>query len=282
MADRARSAITPTAHYTGHVWLRHGLSHPAMATAAGAAMFTALRPFDALLRSVGGPSLEALLIARHRVIDALLERAIESGRVGQVIELAAGLSPRGQRFAARFADRGLIYVESDLPDMVDRKRRLYAGAALERDNLHVEFIDALRDDGDHSLSAVADRLLVGGRGTAVITEGLIGYLGRDRTAGLWQRIARALDRPGGGVYLSDLNLEEHVRRLRGASAFRQALAWFTRRPRLQLFADVDDASAALSAAGFSSVDIHEAGSFPGLDVPGPRASGHVHVIEAWR
>ena len=28
--------ISPTAHYTGTVWLQHGLSHPAFATLQGA------------------------------------------------------------------------------------------------------------------------------------------------------------------------------------------------------------------------------------------------------
>jgi len=43
-----------------------------------------------------------------------------------VIEVAAGLSPRGWRFRRRYGDR-LTYVEADLPAMAARKR-----GALER------------------------------------------------------------------------------------------------------------------------------------------------------
>jgi hypothetical protein len=31
---RGREAVSPTAHYTGYVWVRNGLSHPALATTA--------------------------------------------------------------------------------------------------------------------------------------------------------------------------------------------------------------------------------------------------------
>ncbi len=94
----ASDAISPTAHYTGQVWLRNGLSHPRLGTPEGRVLFDALHPVMLVSGAVGGPSLEPYLLARHRAIDALLERAIEDHGVGQVVEVAAGLSPRGWRF----------------------------------------------------------------------------------------------------------------------------------------------------------------------------------------
>ncbi len=103
MSDSSR--ISPTAHYTATVWLRHGLSHPALATARGVRLHAALRPMNAWYeRFSTSPSLDMMLLARHLSLDALLEREIRAGRVGQVIEVAAGLSPRGARFARRFPD----------------------------------------------------------------------------------------------------------------------------------------------------------------------------------
>ncbi|MBV8955549.1 MAG: class I SAM-dependent methyltransferase, partial [Solirubrobacterales bacterium] len=119
-------AIGPTAHYTAYVWSRHGLSHPELVTAQGRILFESLRPFIATSRLLRGPSLEAYLLTRHRAIDALLAEAIERAAVTQVIEVAAGLSPRGWRFARRYED-ALTYVEADLPEMAARKRQ-----ALER------------------------------------------------------------------------------------------------------------------------------------------------------
>ncbi len=167
--------IGPTAHYTGYVWARNGLSHPELATAEGRVLFEALQPAMIVSRAAGSATLEAYLLARHRAIDARLERAIERGEVTQVIEVACGLSPRGWRFAKRYGDH-LDYVEADLPDMAARKR-----AALDRlgslgDRHRVREVDALRDDyGPGSLAAIAAEL-DHGHGLAIITEGLLGYL----------------------------------------------------------------------------------------------------------
>src|SRR4051794_28241533 len=115
-------AISPTAHYTGHVWVRNGLSHPELATVEGRAFYAALTPLMMFSRASGGPTLEGGLVARHRVIDELLARAIDDGSVGQVVEVAAGMSPRGWRFSRRYED-AITYVEADLQGMAERKRR---------------------------------------------------------------------------------------------------------------------------------------------------------------
>jgi O-methyltransferase involved in polyketide biosynthesis len=270
MAARTSSPITPTAHYTGHVWLRHGLSHPAFRTRQGAAMFAALRPFNGLARLIGGASLETMLLARHRAIDALLGQAIDDGRVGQVVEIAAGLSPRGHRFAARHAERGLLYIESDLPAMAERKRRLLESAGLARDNLRVVVLDALAADGDASLRAVANARLDPARGTAIITEGLVSYLTRTATDRLWRQIARTLAAFPHGLYLSDLHLAEDFLRVPGARLLSSLLQTFTR-TRREPFVDADQAVAALADAGFATSQLHRAGE---------RSSAHVRVVEA--
>jgi O-methyltransferase involved in polyketide biosynthesis len=107
-------AISPTAHYTGYVWARHGLSHPALETREGRLLFESMRPVNAVSEALGGVSLETYLLTRHRAIDVLLERAIEEGGVSQVVEVACGLSPRGWRFTRRYGSR-ITYVEADLP-----------------------------------------------------------------------------------------------------------------------------------------------------------------------
>lgn len=120
----AGDRIGPTAHYTGYVWARNGLSHPELSTTEGRVLFESLQPVMLASRGLGSATLEAYLLARHRAIDARLEQAIDAGAVTQVIEVAAGLSPRGWRFVNRYEH--LVYVEADLPDMAARKR-----AALE-------------------------------------------------------------------------------------------------------------------------------------------------------
>src|SRR5690606_29067941 len=100
--------LSPTAHYTGQVWYRNGLSDPAFTTREGERLHRIIAPLNAGSRAIGGPTIDGMLLARHRLIDHLLETAIAAGEVSQVIEIAAGLSPRGWWMSRRHA--GLRYV----------------------------------------------------------------------------------------------------------------------------------------------------------------------------
>jgi O-methyltransferase involved in polyketide biosynthesis len=270
-----RDRIGPTAHYTGYVWARNGLSHPELETREGRVLFDALQPAMIVSRAAGGATLEAYLLARHRAIDALLGRAIERGEVTQVIEVACGLSPRGWRFAKRYGGR-LTYVEADLPDMAARKR-----AALERmgslgDHHRVREVDALRDDdGSGSLAAIVAEL-DHGHGLAIITEGLLGYLSTDAVTGLWRRFARTLDGFAGGLYISDLHLGGEV--TAQVRVFRLLLGAFVRGRVYLHFTDAREAEAALVAAGFRAARLS-----PAVDIAGDdrgRGSGLANILEA--
>ena len=95
MKERADSErVSPTAYATGYFWYRHGLSHPGLLIPEGRKMDRRFRLLMGLVKAVSGVSIEALMLARHKGIDALLARHVESGRVTQVVELAAGLSRR--------------------------------------------------------------------------------------------------------------------------------------------------------------------------------------------
>jgi O-methyltransferase involved in polyketide biosynthesis len=254
------SRISPTAHFTGYVWYRHGLGDPALQTRAGKLLVTAFSPIDRAFRLVGAPNLEDVLLARHRLIDDLLERAIAAGEVGQVLEVAAGLSPRGLRFTRRHGDR-LRYVEGDLAGMVKRKRQ-----ALEQTSspTHIEVVelDALADSGPTSLAAVAERHLDPSRGLAIVTEGLVNYFDRAAVEGIWRRFARLLGGFPHGLYLSDLHLAGDLQRVPGARAFSALLSVFAR-GRVHLhYQDETEAGAALLAAGFAEARIHPAGTAP--------------------
>jgi O-methyltransferase involved in polyketide biosynthesis len=257
------SSISPTAHYTGHVWYRNGLSHPELATLRGRAMYEGLRPLAALSSVLGGASLEGYLLARHRALDAALEDAISTREVTQVVEVACGLSPRGWRFAKRHGDR-ITYVEADLPDLAAAKR-----AALERmgslsAHHRVEAVDALRADGPGSLAALAAGLRQDAP-TAIVTEGLLSYLETADLLTMWRRFADALRSFPTGMYFAELHLgtdmdASYIR------AFRRGLAAFVRGPVNWHFADAEHCTSALREAGFEDADVR-------------RADTHVHVIE---
>lgn len=280
MALRRTSArISPTAHYTGYVWARHGLGPADLATRTGALLFAALRPAMSASARTGGPTLEGLLLGRHRAMDALLTQAIERGRVGQVVEIAAGLSPRGLDFATRYAGR-LTYVEADLPAMAEQKRAALAALGTPVPAaLRVVDIDALATEGPLSLSALFESLdpTVG---TAVITEGLLNYLPAEAVTGLWTRIATGLRRFPDGRYLSDLHLAGENRSPL-LSGFASLLGAFVRGRIHFHFADAAAATEALRAAGFASAVLHHPDD-PRFDLPPHLRAGAriVRVVEA--
>jgi O-methyltransferase involved in polyketide biosynthesis len=268
--------ISPTAHYTGYVWARNGLSHPGLQTLEGRVMFESLRPINAVSTTLGGPSLESYLLSRHRAIDALLDQAIEQQGVTQVIEVAAGLSPRGWRFTQRYGNR-LTYIEADLPGMTARKRRALERMGSLSDRHRVAEVDALRDTGENSISALASEL-DHESGLAIITEGLLGYLDTDAVDGIWRRFARTLSEFASDRYISDL----HLGSVQNAQirAFRAALSVFVRGQVHLHFDNAQQAEGALRDAGFARAKLYRASDVPGTEPASDRGGRLAHILEA--
>lgn len=270
-------AISPTAHYTGYVWSRHGLGDPGLATPAGRLLHTAAQGVLAPLELLGGPTLEHFLLARHRIIDHLLEEAIGSGEIGQVVELAAGLSPRGLELTRRHP--GLTYVEVDLPGMAARKDALLRARGADPAYLRSVAADVLDDRAFAEVFTGPDTMLDPRRGTVVVTEGLLNYLPRGAVLGLWRRTARELRRFPSGRYLSDLHLASRTGRL--DRVFVTGLSLFVR-GRVHLhFADRPDAIRSLGASGFDEARLHAPRDFAEVlpDMEGAGAD-RVRVVDA--
>lgn len=279
MKQRADSdKVSPTAYATGYFWYRHGLSHEGLLVPEGRKLD---RRFGYLIRAVkivSGMSIEALMLARHKGIDALLTRHIESGKVTQVIELAAGLSARGWRFAQRYGDR-IVYVETDLPHMAELKRSMLDKAGLAAPRHRVVTVNALLDRGPGSLHQIAQSLDPKA-GVAIITEGLMSYLDPRTAKGVWRRIARTLGRFPFGVYLSDSYVRSDRYGLGGA-LFRGVIQRFVRGRMHVHFETPDQAARLLKTAGFTGVTLHEPKSIPETRELGAiRGGDRVRILEA--
>lgn len=281
MARTDASLISPTAHYTGFVWYHEGWSHDALATWQGRALYYGLAPWvQASSVFLGGVTLRKLLLQRHAVIDHLLDEAIEQGRVGQIVEIACGLSPRGWRMMGRHGDTGLRYVEADLPDMAARKGAILTGAGMKREQHDVIAIDAMADG---ALEEQVLPLLDPTKGTAIVTEGLVNYFPRAAVEGMWGRFAGFLEQFPSGVYLSDLHVRDETLISRSVNAFRGALSAFTGGGVHMHYRDAPAAQAALEGSGFGQVQLHRpqemADSVP---MPRTRREDIVRVVEARR
>jgi O-methyltransferase involved in polyketide biosynthesis len=269
------SPISPTAHYTGYVWARNQLSHPELETVQGRIMFESLQPAMLVRRLLGQGTLESYLLARHRAIDLLLERAIVEHGVSQVIEVAAGLSARGWRFAQRYGDR-LTYVETDLPDMAARKRRALERMGSLSEHHRVVAMDVLSDSGPDSVTAVADEL-PSDRGLAIVTEGLVGYLPQEATEAMWRRFAETLSGFATGGHICHVHLRD-VDAVQ-VEALSLLLSVFVRGRVRVHYRDAPEVEGVLREAGFADAQLHSAAEL--LGQKSNPASRHAHVVEAW-
>jgi O-methyltransferase involved in polyketide biosynthesis len=276
-AAEGSTSVSPTAHYTGETWVRNGLSHPELATWQGRLFHRALALPLVASRAAGGPTLEGLLLARHRIIDALLEELIEGG-VTQVVEAACGMSPRGWRFSERYGER-LTYVEADLPGMARRKREALARMDSLSDHHRVEEVDLLREVGPGSLDElVAD--LNPERGLVIITEGLLTYLDDETVDAMWARFAATLGRFSKGAYLADLRFD-HSDRSVPVRAFDAILSTFVRGEVHAYRGDAAAAEAALLAAGFAEARLHPCDEHPAAgDARRDPGAAVLSIIEA--
>lgn len=270
--------VSPTAHYTGYVWARNGLSHPAFVTNEGRLLYTALLPANTASAISRGPTAEGFLLARHLLIDHLLSDAIDAGEISQVIEIAAGLSPRGWSFTEKYGD-ALTYVETDLPGMAARKRDILTEIGSLTDQHRVVELDAFADDGPQSLTALA-RELDPARGTAIVTEGLVNYFDTPSVIDMWRRFAGALQGFAAGRYLSDI----HLRADNNAAvvgAFTVVLSAFVRGQVHVHFDTAEGAVDALHEAGFAAAELLRPVEFPEVIGANPNSSARrVRVIDA--
>ena len=107
-----------------------------------------------------------------------------------MVEIAAGLSPA--RLALRRALWRAAHIYRDRPARDGRAqagRRSQQAGSLGASTGCCR-LDALSDDGEHSLASVAAGLEPRPAASPIITEGLLSYLDRDAVLGLWGRIAR--------------------------------------------------------------------------------------------
>lgn len=171
--------ISFTAHYTGYIWYQMGISHPAFATAKGKSLAILANPVESIAEKYIGGSMRTTLKTRHQLLDEHLSHLIEQYPHLQILEIAAGLSPRGWWFRNQFPD--IDYRELDLPAMAATKQ-----AALQQINPNspdVLSADLFTADFENAF-AVFDPA----RPLVIISEGLINYFDKPLLAQLLKSI----------------------------------------------------------------------------------------------
>jgi len=199
-SGNASSSVT--ALYTSQVWIAAGFAHAdAFDSLRGRLYHLAIHSVYRLFSSGSSVDPDTVLVTRHKAFDA----AIKQQRSDYVLEVAAGLSPRGWSMAE--ANPDMTYVEGDLPDLVAAKRAWLDPVQLPQ-NYHLMPLDVLDATFPDRLPAATDRQAE----AVVATEGLMDYLTHEQKRIAWSNIHRALTRLGGGSYFLELFLRRSAKR----------------------------------------------------------------------
>lgn len=243
-------SISPTAHYTAEVWYRQGISYEELHTTEGAILYNLLLPLQGIFEWDFGVSLENLLLQRHLLIDYLLDDAIRKERITQVVEVAAGLSPRPLRFAERY--KHIQYFDTDLEPMVEKKAALLQNRKLPK-NYHRLPVDLLLDLGEHSLFGNLLKKMNTEQGTAVISEGIISYFDRKTAVNIINRISRFLKSFPQGIYITDIHPKNYLQNSFLGVFFKDILGFFVQRKIELPFYSSADVQGILLSEGFTRI-----------------------------
>lgn len=136
--------------------------------------------------------------ARYKGGEAALEQFIEKHQDAQVFELGAGLSLHGLTLAEKYL--GIVYVETDLPDIINLKREVIKKlVAAPPMNLYFSIANAL----DVEALQKALRITTTNRPLAIYCEGFIDYLSLKEKEALVGTIKGFLARYGGAWITPD-------------------------------------------------------------------------------
>ena len=272
------SRISISAHYTGYVWFKHGLSATEFATSTGRLANAVLTPINAFLRNVAGADIDVFLLQRHSVIDHQIERLILEEGVEQVLELACGLSPRGYRLKQKYPQ--LRYIEGDLPGMAQRKQTLLQKIGVDSQH-QVLPCNILEQDGELSIQSLLSQLDPTKK-TAIVTEGLVNYFDLATIKQVWSHMAQGLKQFPQGFYVTDLYPDFIEHPSYKYVQFAQKLVGFFTRGQWPLHYRSDEAiQQGFQEDGFSHVEVHDPASFyDTLDMPQAKTQTLVRIIRA--
>lgn len=134
--------------------------------------------------------------SRFKAVNRILD---ERGAT-QVLELAAGLSPRGMDFARR----GVMYVEADLADSTILKREI-VNSVLGQLPANLRLCPASVLDRDEFLACCSN---FSRAAVTVTTEGLLRYLTFDEKTSLAANVRELLSTHGGMWITTDIHLRQ--------------------------------------------------------------------------
>lgn len=156
-------------------------------------------------------SMAVLFQSRYHAMNA----AIASHQPRQIVEFAAGISPRGLQWSSTCP--GTIYIESDLPQLMIRKSKLIRNSLVAKENelkgvLHCCAVDVL----DEASVMQCLRSLDSSQPLVMVTEGLLLYFSDEEMSKFLRIMSSALERFKEAVWVSDIVTKENLMELFGS------------------------------------------------------------------
>lgn len=158
-------------------------------------------------------AMAVLFQSRYHAMNAAMGNSEK--HVSQIIEFAAGISPRGFQWSSM--SPGTIYVESDLPQLMIHKAKLVRNAILSNQQqrlgvMHCCAVDVLNLDS--VLRAV--EIMDSSQPVTIVTEGLLLYFGREEMTQFLSHIQHILEQVENATWVTDLVTRSNLNELLGS------------------------------------------------------------------
>ena len=189
-------------------------------------------------------SLQHTLLHRHTAINRLLENAA----CPQVIEIAAGFSPRGSMVSE---DPSVNYIEVDLPDVVKLKHKQLLRSADGKRVLARKNFQLRSGDVTHlNLTEFPQQP------SFVITEGLMMYFKREQQLDIWRNLASHIKTCGGEYVFDYIPLDDEPQRSFLGRVFSAVRSIFLKKTYAYDERTREQIADDLRSVGFTRVDIY--------------------------
>jgi O-methyltransferase involved in polyketide biosynthesis len=199
--------------------------------------------------------------ARYKATDRILAQC----GITQILEIAAGLSPRG---LARTENSDVIYVATDLPQILEEEQAIdetiLAKLNSRRPNLHFQVANAL----DRESLSKTTTFFKSDQPIGIITEGLLPYLDsceKETTANNIRELLRKYD----GIWITDVSTQQSRKKFSQADEYsRQRIRNISRITERDItgnnFIDENDAKQFFNKAGFTIQEYQHSNVFEDL------------------
>jgi O-methyltransferase involved in polyketide biosynthesis len=152
-------------------------------------------------------AMSTLFQSRYHAMNAAIGMA--SGPASQIIEFAAGVSPRGYQWSQM--SPGTIYVESDLPNLMIRKAKMVRNSLMRTASPHRGVLYYCATDVlnlDNMLEALnsIDTFMP----FTIVTEGLLLYFTKDELKQFLENVAALLSLGYNATWITDIVTQENL------------------------------------------------------------------------